>query len=80
MALAQAEEIGLSKTVTVGKTYHVSVSDEFSLTVGKSVLVMKSDGTITINGHNLSVGTTGEQNYQADGNIVMNGKKILGNG
>nr|OAI58450.1 hypothetical protein RSP597_25315 [Ralstonia solanacearum] len=53
---------------------------ELTITVGKSKLVMKSDGSISVNGHTLSVGTSGEQVYNADGNIVMNGKKIQENG
>ncbi|WP_354684941.1 type VI secretion system tip protein TssI/VgrG [Cupriavidus necator] len=80
VALAQFQQIGLSKQTLVGKSYHITVADQFTVTVGKSVLTMKSDGTITLNGHTLSVGTSGEQVYHADGNIVMNGKKIQENG
>ncbi|WP_197339101.1 type VI secretion system Vgr family protein [Ralstonia solanacearum] len=80
VGLAQFEEVGLSKQTLVGKSYHITVADELAITVGKSKLVMKSDGSISVNGHTLSVGTSGEQVYNADGNIVMNGKKIQENG
>ncbi len=80
VGLAQFEEIGLSKQTLVGKSYHITVADELTIRVGKSTLTMKSDGTISINGHTLSIGTSGEQVYNADGNIVMNGKKIQENG
>ena len=46
----QAEEVGLSKTVLVGNNFHITAGDEFSVTVGKASLVMKSDGTVLING------------------------------
>ncbi|HGW5375633.1 TPA: type VI secretion system Vgr family protein [Pseudomonas aeruginosa] len=50
VALSQSEQVGINKSVIVGKTYSTTVGDEFSLTVGKSSLVMKSDGTVLING------------------------------
>jgi type VI secretion system secreted protein VgrG len=79
VALMQSEQVGQSKTVNVGKSYNITAGDELTITVGKAAIKMKSDGTISINGHTLSVGTTGEQTYHADGNITMNGKNIEGN-
>ncbi len=79
VALMQAEQVGLSKNVNVGKTYNITAGDELTITVGKAVLTMKSDGTISFNGHTFSVGTSAEQTYNADGNITMNGKKIQEN-
>ncbi len=83
----QTEQIGLYKKSTVGKDYTISsgavysvdAKDEIHLTVGKASLTMKSDGTIIINGHTLSVGTTGEQTFKADGEVTVKGKKILEN-
>ncbi|MDR6498860.1 type VI secretion system secreted protein VgrG [Burkholderia ambifaria] len=79
VGLAQAEEIGLSKTTLVGKTWTITAGDRLEIKVGKAHLVMESDGTISINGHEINVGSTGEQHYKADGEINMKGKKILGN-
>lgn len=79
VALMQAEEVGLSKTVLVGKSFNITAGDEFTVTVGKSTLTMKSDGTISINGHTFDLGTSGEQTFKADGNITMKAKKILEN-
>jgi type VI secretion system secreted protein VgrG len=83
----QTAQIGLHKTTMVGKdysissgaTYSVTAKDEIHLTVGKASLTMKSDGTIILNGHTLSVGTTGEQTFKADGEVTVKGKKILEN-
>ncbi|WP_234384343.1 type VI secretion system Vgr family protein, partial [Paracidovorax avenae] len=53
--------------------------ESITLNVGQSKLVMRQDGTITLNGHDLMVGMTGEQVLKADGNITMKGAKILEN-
>ena len=53
--------------------------ESITLNVGQSTLVMRQDGTITLNGHDLMVGMTGEQVLKADGNITMKGAKILEN-
>jgi len=83
----QTAQIGLYKNTLVGKDYSirsgavfsVDAKDELRLTVGKASLTMKSDGTIILNGHSLSVGTTGEQTFKADGEVTVKGKKILEN-
>ena len=79
VALMQAEEVGLSKVVTVGKRYVIDAGDEFTVNVGKASFTLKSDGTILLNGHTLSIGTSGEQTLKADGDIVLKGKNIQGN-
>ncbi|MBO9688278.1 type VI secretion system Vgr family protein [Roseateles chitosanitabidus] len=83
----QTAQVGLYKKTLVGKDYSISsgaiysvdAKDEIHLTVGKASLTMKSDGTIILNGHTLSVGTTGEQTFKADGEVTVKGKKILEN-
>jgi type VI secretion system secreted protein VgrG len=79
VGLSQTTQVAMSKGTKVGKTYSIEAGDELSITVGKATLVMKSDGTISINGHTFNVGTTGEQVFKADGEIVSKGKKILDN-
>jgi type VI secretion system secreted protein VgrG len=79
VALAQSTQVGMSKDTKVGTTYSITAGDELSITVGKSSLVMKSDGTITINGNTFSLGTTAEQNFNADGEITVKGKQIKEN-
>ena len=72
VGLSQSAQIGQSKSTTVGASYTIDVTDELTITVGKATLVMKSDGTISINGHSFSVGTT-------DGNITLKAAKIMEN-
>ncbi|MDR2153829.1 MAG: type VI secretion system tip protein VgrG [Burkholderiaceae bacterium] len=79
VGLSQSEQIGQSKSTKVGTSYTIDVVDELVITVGKSKLIMKSDGTITLNGHDLFTNMTGEKADRIDGNITMKGAKILEN-
>jgi type VI secretion system secreted protein VgrG len=71
--------VGVDQITKVGNSISITAGDELSIKVGQASLVMKSDGTITINGHTFSVGTADEQSFNAGGNITMKGKKILEN-
>lgn len=74
-----ATVVGMNQMTKVGKKISINAGDELSITVGKASLVMKSDGAISINGHSLSVGTSGGQTFQADDNITLKAKKIQEN-
>ena len=73
------ESVGGSQGIAVGKKIAITAGDELSITVGSASLVMKKDGTIQINGKNISVKGSGKINVKADGNITMKGQKILEN-
>jgi type VI secretion system secreted protein VgrG len=64
----QAEQVGLSKTVMVGNKFSITVGDEFEVKVGKSTLVMKSDGSVSINGVKF--------NFEASGPVQISGKDV----
>ncbi len=68
VGLGQFEEVGLNKTTLVGKTYSIKATDEFSITVGKSSFVMKSDGSVVINGTKF--------NFEASGPVQISGKDV----
>ncbi|WMD22109.1 type VI secretion system tip protein TssI/VgrG [Achromobacter seleniivolatilans] len=68
VGLTQTEQVGLSKDVRINKTFRIDAGDEFAVTVGKSSLVMKSDGTVLING------TTFE--FTASGHVQVAGKVV----
>ncbi|WP_411389234.1 type VI secretion system Vgr family protein [Pseudomonas sp. MPB23] len=59
VGLSQSEQVGLNKAECIGHTYAIDVEDEFSIVVGKSILVMKSDGTVLINGCTFDFSATG---------------------
>ena len=73
------EEVEKSQTITIGEALSVTVTESIEFVCGKSTLRMDKDGYITINGHELSLGTTGEQYYKADGDINLQAKTILEN-
>jgi type VI secretion system secreted protein VgrG len=75
----QTGAIAENKTTTVGKVYSITAADELNITVGAASLVMKKDGTVTLNGNDLTITMTGQQVITADGNITMKGAKILEN-
>ncbi len=71
VGLSQSAQVGQSKSTDVGKTYSITAGDELSITVGKASLVMKSDGTISINGKDIHL--------DADANVTITGAKIHNN-
>ncbi len=68
VGLMQSEQVGQSKSTTVGASYSIDVTDELTITVGKSSLVMKADGTVLINGTRFD--------FTASGPVAINGKDV----
>lgn len=66
--LASAEEVGLSKTTMVGKTYTITAGDRIELKTGSSVLIMESNGHITLRGTQLLI--------EGSGPVQINGKDV----
>jgi type VI secretion system secreted protein VgrG len=60
--------VGASRADKVGNKWTMTAGDEASITVGKSSLVMKADGTITLSGSKI--------NIDASGPIQINGKDV----
>lgn len=68
VGLAQFEEVGLNKSIFVGKKFSITAGEEFEVTVGKSHLVMKSDGTVNITGVRI--------NIEGSGPVQISGKDV----
>jgi len=68
VGLMQAEQVGLNKSVMVGNKFSITAGDELEITVGKSSLVMKSDGTVLINGTKFD--------FTASGPVQINGDPV----
>ncbi|MBA6141007.1 MULTISPECIES: type VI secretion system Vgr family protein [Pseudomonas] len=68
VGLSQSEQVGIHKSVIVGNRFNITAGDELSITVGKASLVMKSDGTVLINGSNFD--------FSATGPVQINGKDV----
>ena len=71
--------IGKADALMVGKTLSITAADSITLTTGSASITMKKDGTITINGKDITVEGSGKINAKASGDIVMKGSKILQN-
>jgi type VI secretion system secreted protein VgrG len=83
----KSEDVGDSKTVSVGKdqavkigkTLTYDVADQITIKTGKASITMKKDGTITIQGKDITLKGSGAINVKASKDVVIKGKKILEN-
>ena len=55
MVLTRQDTVGQSQSVNVGKHYKLKAGESITLEVGKSILVMKADGSIAVNGKEIDV-------------------------
>ena len=76
---SQATKIDGSHTENVAHVHSLTAGDRFEITCGKAQLVLTSDGTITLNGKDISIASSGSTTLNATGNLVQKGKKITGN-
>ena len=71
--------VGKNDTLSVGKLLAITAGDAISITVGSASIVMRKDGTVAINGKDISITGSGQINGKASKNIVLKGQKILQN-
>ena len=71
--------VGKSDNLTVGKELVIDAGDSITIKVGKAVITMKKDGTVSINGKDISVEGSGKINAKAGGNMMMKASKITNN-
>ncbi len=57
----------------------IDAGDSITIKTGKASISMKKDGTITIQGKDITVKGSGGINAKASKNVVIKGKKILEN-
>jgi type VI secretion system secreted protein VgrG len=71
--------VGKDDSLTVAKNLTISAGDSISITTGSASITMKKDGTITIQGKDITIEGSGKINAKASSDIVMKGSKILQN-
>ncbi len=87
--------IGNNAQASVGKNLSVDIKEKMQIAIGKDTVIdsgdslvlkcgsasisMKKDGTITIEGKNITLKGSGDINVKASGNIAMKGSKITQN-
>ncbi|TGT67781.1 type VI secretion system tip protein VgrG [bacterium M00.F.Ca.ET.159.01.1.1] len=69
-------EIGEDGGIKVGKTLSIEAGDAIVIKCGSAAIGMKKDGTITIEGKDITVIGSGEIEVKASSNITMKGSKI----
>lgn len=62
--------------VDVGKELAIQAADSITLKCGSATLVMKKDGTISIDGKDINLKGSGKINVKASSDITMKGSKI----
>ncbi len=79
VAKARSTSVGQDDKLKVGKNFVVDAGDTVVLKAGKASITLKSDGTIQINGKDITVDGSGKIHQKASGDIVMKGSKITHN-
>lgn len=76
VAKDSATSVGGNTTIKVGKEFMLDAADSITLKCGDATIILKKDGTIAINGKNISIKGSGKISVKADGDIVMKGSAI----
>jgi type VI secretion system secreted protein VgrG len=71
--------IGQDRSLNVGQNLIIEAGDSIVIKTGSASIAMKKDGTITIDGKDITVTGSGKITHKADGDIVQKGQKILQN-
>jgi type VI secretion system secreted protein VgrG len=72
-------EVGDDEKRKVGKTLLIEAGDEIVIKCGSASITLKKDGTVKIDGKDITTSGSGKVNVKADSDIVMKGSKILQN-
>lgn len=65
--------------IKAGKTIIIEAADSIVLKTGSASIAMKKDGTINIEGKDITIKGSGKINVKASGNVTVKGAKILNN-
>lgn len=76
IAKGSKTDIGESGVIDVGKTMTINAKDQITLKTGSAQIVMKKDGTIVIEGKDITVKGSGKINIKASSNVIIKGSKI----
>lgn len=76
VAKDEALKIAGAMAVDVGKALAITAADSITLTCGSAAITMKKDGTINIEGKDITIKGSGKINLKADGEITGKGSKI----
>jgi type VI secretion system secreted protein VgrG len=72
-------EIEGESSIKVGKKLTIDVADSITLTCGSSSVTMKKDGTISIEGKDITIKGSGKINVNASSDVIIKGSSIHNN-
>lgn len=72
----EAHKVAGKMVLDVGKDLAIIAADSIALTCGSSAIVLKKDGTITIEGKDFTFKASGEIGIKSTGETTMKGSKI----
>ncbi len=72
-------KIAKDDVLDVGKKLTVKAGDQIALSTGSASITMKKDGTITIDGKDITIKGSGKITVKASKDLVLKGRKILEN-
>ncbi|RWP10895.1 MAG: type VI secretion system tip protein VgrG [Mesorhizobium sp.] len=79
-SLSVAKDSGISisenSSIKVGKKLVIDAGDEILIQTGSAKIMMKKDGTIAIEGKDISVKGSGKINIKASSDVIIKGSKI----
>ena len=75
----RATSVGKNDSLQVGKKFTLVAQDEITLQTGSATLTMKSDGTVQLNGQDITVVGSGKIGIKASGDLVLKGSKVANN-
>jgi type VI secretion system secreted protein VgrG len=76
---SQATTIGKDSAIGVGKKLSIEAGDQITIKTGKASITMKKDGTIQIEGKDITIKGSGGVNVKASKDLVMKGSKVAAN-
>jgi type VI secretion system secreted protein VgrG len=79
VAKDQAHSVTGKMGMKVGKTFLLDVADEIAIKTGSAAIIMKKDGTITIEGKDITIKGSGKINVKANSEVTVKGSKINNN-
>jgi type VI secretion system secreted protein VgrG len=75
----QEATIGKDSAIDVGKKLSIEAGDQITIKTGKASITMKKDGTIQIEGKDITIKGSGSITGKASKNLVLKGQKVLQN-
>jgi type VI secretion system secreted protein VgrG len=75
----RSASIGQNDGLQVGKVLSIQAGDEINISTGQASISMKKDGTITIQGRDITIKGSGKIAIEASSDVTIKGSKILQN-